>query len=330
MPGRTGPLPPEGPYRRGRWLVERSRASDTILTGSSLFDLGTAAKLARVAECSYAAPGVVERTALQQWHASWFRFLDVDGTQCLVAADDRQVVVCFRGTEADRPEDWISDLRFELVPGPLEGRVHAGFYDALARVWYLLDRDVRQLCSTGRRRLLVTGHSLGAALATLAVARWCEADVLVAGLYTFGQPRTGDKVFARHFDFAFRTLAFRIVNNLDVVTRTPPRSLGYRHLGTFLYLNDTGHLVDDIDWWRRFLNGWQGTIETILDWGREGVRDHAMAAYRDLLESAFRARHPAVPPTDLRVFGTARPSRPRVGTVPRRRSSVPVSLRRAS
>ena len=151
-------------------------STSRIATAASLFDLATGLRMARVAERSYAAPADVERTAVQQWTAGHFRFLDVDGTQCLVIADDQDVVVCFRGTEANRPEDWISDLRFELVDGPLQGRVHAGFYDALCRVWHLLDREVRQLCASGRRRLWVTGHSLGAALATLAVGAGVTID----------------------------------------------------------------------------------------------------------------------------------------------------------
>ncbi len=258
------------------------------ISATHYFDFPTALHLAAAAELVYADPGIVERTAIGTWKYSDFLFLDVEATQCFVAADPQSIVVCFRGTESDRMEDWIADLNFDLVAGPWGGHVHEGFYDALSCVWQLLDKEVRRLQNEGRRSLWVTGHSLGAALATLAVARWCEAQRPVSGLYTFGQPRTGDNAFARSFDFAFRPHAFRIVNDLDVVTRAPPRSLGYQHLGTFVYLTDSGTLSDDIGWWRRFLTGWNGAVESILDWGKEGLEDHRMSNYRQQIAGALR------------------------------------------
>lgn len=274
------------------------------LNATHYFDLATALQLASAAELVYADPHKVERTVIEGWRYSHFCFLDVEATQCLVAADAESILVCFRGTEADRPEDWIADLDFDLVDGPLGGCVHEGFYDALSCVWHLLDKEVGRLQDDSRRSLWVTGHSLGAALAALAVARWCEAGRPVSGLYTFGQPRTGDCTFTRNFDFDFRPHAFRIVNNLDVVTRTPPRSLGYEHHGTFIYFTDSGALSDDVRWWQRFLDGWQGAVDMILDWGREGIQDHGIGAYRQQIETALRN------PTKPRAADDVEASRP--------------------
>ena len=126
------------------------------------FDLSTALQLARAAELAYSPPEEIEREVLDTWRCSHFTFIDVETTQCLIAADEHTTILCFRGTEGNRVQDWIADLDFDLVPGPLEGRVHEGFYDALSCVWHLLDREVRRLQSNGQRRLWVTGHSLGA------------------------------------------------------------------------------------------------------------------------------------------------------------------------
>jgi len=285
------------------------------------FDLSTALRLASAAELVYADPHLVERTVIAAWQYADFCFLDVETTQCLVAADSQSILVCFRGTEADRAEDWITNLDFDLVDGPFGGRVHEGFYDALSCVWHLLDKEVGRLQNDGRRSLWVTGHSLGAALAALAVARWGEAGRPGSGLYTFGQPRTGDSTFARNFDFAFRPHAFRIVNDLDVVTRAPPRALGYEHHGTFIYFTESGTLSDDVRWWQRFLEGWHGAIETILDWGGEGIEDHRIGAYRQRIESALQCgAHPsAVLDAGLRCPRTAEPGWPLIR--PRRRAA---------
>ncbi len=109
------------------------------------FDLSTALRLASVAELVYADPRLVERTVIAAWQYAHFCFLDVEATQCLLAADSPSILVCFRGTEADRPEDWITTLDFDLVDGPFGGRMHEGFYGALSCVWHLLDKEVGRL-----------------------------------------------------------------------------------------------------------------------------------------------------------------------------------------
>ncbi len=258
-----------------------------MITASSRFRLETAYRMAAATELAYEGPQAVERTAIDRWKASRFAFIDVEATQCYVVADETSVIVCFRGSEPDRLEDWLADLDVDFVNGPTEGRVHAGFYDALSYVWCELDQIVRRLLKERPRRLLVAGHSLGAALATLGVARWHRAGIPISEVFLFGQPRTGDREFARHFDFALRPITFRIVNDHDIVTRTPPRSLGYRHLGTFIYLTDNGELTDDVGWWQQFLDGWKGAFESILTWGGGGIEEHRMTFYRQRIKQAL-------------------------------------------
>jgi triacylglycerol lipase len=272
-----------------------------VIDARHYFDLPRALLLASAADLAYLPPAEIEQTAIGKWNFTQLNVFDVEDTQCFLTADQDSILVAFRGTEASQLTDWISDLDFDLVAGPWGGRVHEGFYDALSCIWHLLDREVRQLHADRPRQLWVTGHSLGAALAILAVARWLEAGRPVAGLYAFGQPRTGDSTFARNFDFAFRPHAFRIVNHHDIVTRTPPRSLGYQHLGTLIYLTDAGELSHDVSWWQQFLNGWNGAIEALLDWGREGLADHRMASYCQRLEVAGQHRTKQV--RDARLLG---------------------------
>jgi len=252
------------------------------------FDLENACQLAAAAELVYQPALEVKRHVTGIWGMQRVSFFDVSGTQLLVAANDELILVCFRGTEPDQLDDWITDSRVEMVPGPMGGRVHAGFYNALSHVWQQVTNQVAELTAARTRPLWVTGHSLGAALATLATARWLDAGRKVQGLYTFGQPRTGDEQFARHFNFAFKPYAYRLVNHNDLVTRVPPRALGYSHTGTFKYFTERGELVDDINWWQRFLDSWQYALDDFFDWARDGVRDHNMTQYRELLARTAR------------------------------------------
>jgi hypothetical protein len=54
-----------------------------------------------------------------------------------------------------------------------------------------------------KKKLYITGHSLGGALATVFVAKMIQSDSRLmpyfAGLYTFGQPNIGDKEFGKSF-----------------------------------------------------------------------------------------------------------------------------------
>lgn len=248
------------------------------------FDIGNAVALARACELSYEEADTIESTVLRQWQYRRFHFIDVGGTQAFLAADQASIVICFRGTEVKEIEDWITDTRMKLVPGPMNGKVHAGFYNALSHVWQLVDKRIRQLDPDTSKSVFLTGHSLGAALATLAAARWHDKGRRVSAIYTYGQPRTGDHAFARNFNFAYLPTTFRVVNQSDLVTRVPPRSFGYSHLGTFKYITSDGQVASDVGWWQRFLDDWQVALEHVLDWAEDGIESHRIGQYRSLLE----------------------------------------------
>ena len=170
-----------------------------------------------------------------------------NGTQCFVANNDDFAIIVFRGTEIRRREgrsdfrNIIADLKTDadiiLTESGQGGKVHRGFKDALDEVWekkglvqYIKNKD------TSNRTIWFTGHSLGAALATLAANRYGKAH----GLYTFGSPRVGDVDFANNFQIS----AYRFVNNNDIVTRVPP-PIRYKHIGDLKYIDDSGVVHDN-------------------------------------------------------------------------------------
>ncbi len=173
-------------------------------------------------------------------------FINGSSTQCFVVHGPELVLVAFRGTEVKDfwagLRDWITNLRASLVPDGFGGVVHQGFQQGLQEVWgelsALLGRVVAQGPTTPG--VWLTGHSLGAALATLAADRALQQGAFpVRGLYTFGSPRVGDATFARRVDTgALRSRAFRFVNHADIVPRVPP-PLGYRHAGRLCYFDET-------------------------------------------------------------------------------------------
>jgi triacylglycerol lipase len=159
-----------------------------------------------------------------------------DGVDGYLASGTGFAIVSFRGTEPDQSSDIFDDARFALVPWDDTGAsVHAGFLDALNRVWPLLAPQLEALAPG--RRIWFTGHSLGAALATLAAARFAHS----AGVCTLGSPRVGNRAFASAFAARFGGRARRYVADTDVVTHVPPPApLPYKHVDELQQIDPAG------------------------------------------------------------------------------------------
>jgi pimeloyl-ACP methyl ester carboxylesterase len=177
------------------------------------------------------------------------------GTQCLVLDADGFAIVAFRGTRIESFPDPILNLKLRLINGvdlatdvdfrldPTAG-VHSGFNRALDEVWEELRDHLGTLAGRVEGKTFwFTGHSLGAALATLAAGR--AGSGLVSGLYTFGSPRVGDEAFRDQFPVT----CFRIVNNNDVVPHLPPGGwpANYAHVGSLKFIDSSGMIVGDPD-----------------------------------------------------------------------------------
>ena len=152
---------------------------------------------------------------LTERFASW-------GTDGFVAtAGDGRTVIAFRGTESNKPEDLLADLMVKLVPWRHPGLVHAGFAEAFTRV---IGSIRTALEGVGAGPLLITGHSLGAAVSTLVAADLRDRH---PALITFGSPRVGDADFVRLLD---GVAGARFVDCCDVVARIPPEAFDKRHI----------------------------------------------------------------------------------------------------
>lgn len=239
--------------------------------------------------CAYAArQAYADADACQQAALAWgfdrFAFLNEPDdhplldTQAFVTGNDDFTLVSFRGTQPDNPVDWLTDLDALMRPFHGAGYVHKGFYDALAVVYdELLDTLHRFMDKS--QSLWFTGHSLGAALATLAAARiYIEERRPVYGLYTFGQPRTGDVAFGNRFDTELGDKTWRFVNDLDIVTRVPPRELFYAHVGQLMFFDRQGVLHHEEHFWNKFLMEIRVGIGAFFN-PPANIKDHSMDLY---------------------------------------------------
>ncbi len=251
------------------------------------FDLVNAQATAKASQLAYKKKGDILKT-LKTWgfsQAMFFSNFKV-GTQGFVAGNDDMILVAFRGTEGGELKDWKADAKIKKVPGKGGGHVHRGFKKALEGVSSDMAAAVREYRRKGQP-VFVTGHSLGAALAGLAVAASSTERVEIAGLYTYGMPRVGNKVFAKKFMKNYGKRTFRFINNNDIVTRVPPASVGYKHVGVVKYLTAKGKLESGTGSWKNFKRRLKGQLvgraQDFLKPGTDGLKDHSMKNYVRIL-----------------------------------------------
>ncbi len=181
------------------------------------------------------ATGPTRDEVLKQVGLGEVRFVNDGTTQCAVfktsqSGEPQFRVLVFRGTH--NLTNWLTNLDFLSAAWPKGAKVHEGFGKALDAVWAELDKVLdSEACPT-----FYTGHSLGAALATLAASRRAPSAV-----YTFGSPFVGDPGFASTLA---STKIYRVINNRDVVTTVPPLE-GFVHVGEKHYIMHDGQIAVD-------------------------------------------------------------------------------------
>jgi triacylglycerol lipase len=184
-------------------------------------------------------------------------------TQALWLESDTVAIVAFRGTPLDRidVQDIISDANALPIAFDASGdfgKVHKGFKSALDSVWGQVEPRLIA-AAQAQKPIFITGHSLGAAIATLAAAklvmldRYASVRPFLHGLYTLGSPRVGMDEFLAKFHAAYAAgTHFPIVrmrNEQDIVTRVPPATgFGYRqHVAPVFFWAADGRLFSADD-----------------------------------------------------------------------------------
>jgi hypothetical protein len=113
------------------------------------------------------------------------------------------------------------------VPDSLPVRVHGGFYGAWRgagfsrRLLSKVQAAIDAWPSLEGRRVLLTGHSLGGALAALAAFEIKRANpALEITCYTYGAPKVGNRAFARAYAGAVPD-TWGLINLQDPIARIP-------------------------------------------------------------------------------------------------------------
>lgn len=254
-------------YRSAVWFLDpRDKLDSSIRPGDAKYHAALSIMASKLA---YENESSIKSVVTDNWNMEFLGFYDCwndyqrqFSTQAFMfadrATDPELIVVAFRGTNPFEAMDWYTDFDVSWYELPNAGKVHEGFLKGLGLqvslhalpkenesrkpyAYYAIRDELRR---NAKAKFLVTGHSLGGALAVLfpsVLAHHGEEGLLrrLEGVYTFGQPRVGDEAFGK---FAGRHLEgryFRYVYSNDIVPRVPfdDSALLFKHFGTCFYFD---------------------------------------------------------------------------------------------
>eukprot|EP01080_Neovahlkampfia_damariscottae_P001475 gene1475-12093_t len=153
------------------------------------------------------------------------------------------VVLAFRGSELENFQKWETIkswlTNFDIIKDKYKysnGKVHRGFRD----LYLSMSEEIAHQCNlylNAGYTLLITGHSAGAAQATLcamhlrSICQYKHKDQIC--VYTFGSPRVGDKSFVKDFNSKFPVPRYvtQIEHYTDIIPTVPPYEFGFEHCG---------------------------------------------------------------------------------------------------
>ncbi|KAL8691284.1 MAG: hypothetical protein Q9218_003463 [Villophora microphyllina] len=163
-------------------------------------------------------------------------YVAIDNTKSLT-------VLAFRGSKSVR--NFITDVDFTAVPTDIcpACTAHQGFWNS----WVEARTGVLAALKTAaashpNNRVIVTGHSLGGAIADLAAAEIRKSGI-TADLYTYGAPRIAGSALS---DFITNQNAggnYRVTHNHDPVPRLPPTAFGFVHISPEYYISTPNGVV---------------------------------------------------------------------------------------
>lgn len=244
--------------------------TQTLATQAHAF--ATLAKAAYLDDC---------REQMSMWNlATDYKAINRKDANAHIGCNATHILVTIRGTELEQLRDLRADLRWwPKRHGP--GWVHTGFRSHARQIMPGIQDFIDHHPG---RKIYLTGHSLGAAMA-LYIAQeleWAGHDDIT--LFTFGSPRLGNADYVNNIKNVTHQ---RYVNGNDLVTKLPPSLFGFRHHGTLYYINRNGVVTDRYTGWKMFTDGLKGRLEA---WTKlkllDGLADHNMDRYVEQLDQA--------------------------------------------
>jgi triacylglycerol lipase len=187
------------------------------------------------------------------------------------ACNKSDLILTFRGTNPKSLNDIYADL--DTIPKRhANGWVHEGFRREARK---LLPMVINYIRHYPNRKIWLTGHSLGAAMALYITQELEFAGYAPKMLFTYGCPRLGNKEYVD----CIKTKHHRFVNCNDIVPTVPPSLIGFCHHGILHYINYYGN-IRQLTSWQKFKDKMRAHYYAFKKGELfEGIDDHSISLY---------------------------------------------------
>jgi len=211
------------------------------LGDSTAYSTDDAFAMLKFAFIAYCDPATVQTWTCNSCDPTFgnIQYLDTNYGMAYVADNGKDtIVVSFEGTSiSTKPLSAVMDLDFAPHPVapsdfcsncPCSGcQVHQGFWDVHEAYVDFVDGAVTkamQRMTTTTTKMMITGHSLGAAEAVLYALHYVMSTGHTPIVYTYGCPKVGNmnfvNVYSQHLPFHYA-----VIHNQDLVPHLPPSIL---------------------------------------------------------------------------------------------------------
>lgn len=179
---------------------------------------------------------------------------------------------------------FLHDADKKLFSNALHGsKVYGGFQSAYQRAAPVVLKKAKEYMKEyDDNRLSFTGLSFGAALANLASMHLKHAlsDAKIHNVVVFGLPRIGNPEWANSVDKELKGKFYYVVNGADLVSRLPPRELGYQQPSGQIFIQP----ANSTNW--KFYPGQENVHGSNSHWGYS-IPDHTGVYFNVLVGGVF-------------------------------------------
>ena len=196
-----------------------------------------------ISQASYCISNNIWNCATCQSDIQLLEMIEEGGVRVITTLNNKtnEFAIGFRGSS--NVKNWIDNIQFSQVNPYInfpDVAVDKGFYKAFGQIRERLIQNINQIYKLNPEiSFLITGHSLGGALATLTVFELIyiyDMDPKIFSIITFGSPRVGNDIFKKHL-MIHMAKSWRVTHYYDIVPHVPEEFMNYIHISQEIWYN---------------------------------------------------------------------------------------------
>lgn len=266
------PLTPQGQAIETTNTLEEIAEKTSVVRTVAGFTLEHVKEMANLATLSYTGTfdgeaGIAMKAKLTSEGWEIIEFSTQAERSGIVLLRGGEAMISYHGSESVRnfaTDAYATMSEIEWA----SGYAHTGFLLGFEKTWdqvygALNTHATKQGVGIREMKIKVVGHSLGAALATLAAYRLAAVSEVKPEVINFASPRVFDRNAASNYEKELKIRTLRVVHKdtttgTDPVTLVGPGILGFKHIGALFEIEKGGAIP-------HLMGGYHGALGNLRD-----------------------------------------------------------------